>query len=168
MVPAFIQDKARSRNNLRPLVEQEMNHCVTNYYRNGKDLIDHHSDKILNLERDGVIIVSVSAMNASWSWKEVWLRKILHKEFYRMVVCSSWVHIPTNFSPIRFWERRGAPNLGSVWRSVASSLFWMQILVEYLNVIFVRDPEMHPRRWCFVSSWCRSCSCSICIISCFE
>lgn len=45
--------------NLEPLVEQEMNHCVTNYYRNGKDFIGHHSDKDLDLDRNGVI-VSVS------------------------------------------------------------------------------------------------------------
>jgi hypothetical protein len=44
---------------LKPLVEQKMNHCVTNYYRDGDDFIDHHSDKVLDLSRDGVI-VSVS------------------------------------------------------------------------------------------------------------
>jgi putative IMPACT (imprinted ancient) family translation regulator len=41
------------------LLSQTMNHCVTNYYRDGKDFIDHHSDKDLDLNRDGVI-VSVS------------------------------------------------------------------------------------------------------------
>jgi hypothetical protein len=44
---------------LLPLVEQTMNHCVTNYYRDGKDFIAHHSDKVLDLNQDGVI-VSVS------------------------------------------------------------------------------------------------------------
>jgi hypothetical protein len=36
-----------------------MNHCVTNYYRNGTDFIGHHSDKDLDLDKEGVI-VSVS------------------------------------------------------------------------------------------------------------
>ncbi|OEU11549.1 hypothetical protein FRACYDRAFT_162731, partial [Fragilariopsis cylindrus CCMP1102] len=36
-----------------------MNHCVTNYYRDGTDFIGHHSDKDLDLNRDGAI-VSVS------------------------------------------------------------------------------------------------------------
>ena len=45
---------------LKPLVVQTMNHCVANYYRAGhKDFIAHHSDKDLDLNRDGVI-VSVS------------------------------------------------------------------------------------------------------------
>jgi putative IMPACT (imprinted ancient) family translation regulator len=41
------------------LLPQTMNHCVTNYYRDGTDFIDHHSDKDLDLNRDGAI-VSVS------------------------------------------------------------------------------------------------------------
>jgi hypothetical protein len=41
------------------LEPQTMNHCVTNYYRDGKDFISHHSDKDLDLSRRGVI-VSVS------------------------------------------------------------------------------------------------------------
>ena len=44
---------------LAPLVLQKMNHCVANYYRDGKDFIAHHSDKTLDLNQDGVI-VSVS------------------------------------------------------------------------------------------------------------
>uniref|UniRef100_A0A7S3L7Z8 Fe2OG dioxygenase domain-containing protein n=1 Tax=Amphora coffeiformis TaxID=265554 RepID=A0A7S3L7Z8_9STRA len=44
---------------LRPLWNQTMNHCVANYYRNGDDFIAHHSDKDLDLNREGVI-VSVS------------------------------------------------------------------------------------------------------------
>lgn len=44
---------------LKPLYSQEMNHCVSNYYRDGKDFIDHHSDKDLDLDIDAVI-VSVS------------------------------------------------------------------------------------------------------------
>lgn len=44
---------------LAPLVLQTMNHCVTNYYRDGEDFIDHHSDKDLDLNQQGVI-VSVS------------------------------------------------------------------------------------------------------------
>jgi hypothetical protein len=44
---------------LKPLWNQTMNHCVTNYYRNGDDFIAHHSDKDLDLNREGVI-VSVS------------------------------------------------------------------------------------------------------------
>ena len=43
----------------QPFVTQTMNHCVTNYYRDGKDFIAHHSDKDLDLNRNGVI-VSVS------------------------------------------------------------------------------------------------------------
>ena len=44
---------------LLPLYGQEMNHCVTNLYRSGYDHISHHSDKDLDLNREGVI-VSVS------------------------------------------------------------------------------------------------------------
>ncbi|KAL3822753.1 hypothetical protein ACHAXA_008056 [Cyclostephanos tholiformis] len=44
---------------LRPLYVQVMNHCVTNLYRDGRDDIQHHSDKDLDLNRRGVI-VSVS------------------------------------------------------------------------------------------------------------
>jgi hypothetical protein len=44
---------------LRPLYPQAMNHCVANLYRDGHDGIDHHSDKDLDLNRNGVI-VSVS------------------------------------------------------------------------------------------------------------
>lgn len=42
--------------NLRPLIQQNMNHCVTNYYRHGHDHIDHHSDKTLDLHPNGVIV----------------------------------------------------------------------------------------------------------------
>jgi len=44
---------------LQPLYVQNMNHCVSNLYRDGADRIDHHSDKDLDLNRNGVI-VSVS------------------------------------------------------------------------------------------------------------
>mmetsp|Transcript_29009 Transcript_29009/g.69954 ORF Transcript_29009/g.69954 Transcript_29009/m.69954 type:complete len:396 (-) Transcript_29009:906-2093(-) len=44
---------------LRPLYVQRMNHCVSNLYQNGVDRIDRHSDKDLDLNREGVI-VSVS------------------------------------------------------------------------------------------------------------
>ena len=44
---------------LEPLVQQTMNHCVANYYRDGIDFIAHHSDKTLDLNQEGVI-VSVS------------------------------------------------------------------------------------------------------------
>jgi putative IMPACT (imprinted ancient) family translation regulator len=54
--PLSFKIKHAVEKNLRPLVEQEMNHCVTNYYRNGNDFIDHHSDKILDLDKEGVII----------------------------------------------------------------------------------------------------------------
>ncbi|KAL3801766.1 hypothetical protein HJC23_001162 [Cyclotella cryptica] len=48
---------------LRPLYYQHMNHSVTNYYRDGEDKIDHHSDKDLDLNRDGVIVsVSLGCM----------------------------------------------------------------------------------------------------------
>jgi len=33
-----------------------MNHCVTNYYRDGEDFIAHHSDKELDLNQEGVIV----------------------------------------------------------------------------------------------------------------
>ncbi|CAM9556249.1 unnamed protein product, partial [Heterosigma akashiwo] len=36
-----------------------MNHCVTNFYRDGNDYIAHHFDKDLDLNSDAVI-VSVS------------------------------------------------------------------------------------------------------------
>eukprot|EP00957_Ditylum_brightwellii_P007616 576421-Ditylum_brightwellii.AAC.1 len=51
--------KAQVEASLQPLVEQRMNHCVTNWYRDGQDFIAHHSDKDLDLLEDGVI-VSVS------------------------------------------------------------------------------------------------------------
>ena len=41
------------------LLPQKMNHCVTNFYRDGMDFIAHHSDKDLDSNREGVI-VSVS------------------------------------------------------------------------------------------------------------
>lgn len=44
---------------LRPLYVQRMNHCVANLYADGSDRIDRHSDKDLDLKRDGAI-VSVS------------------------------------------------------------------------------------------------------------
>jgi putative IMPACT (imprinted ancient) family translation regulator len=55
--PTSLEIKKAVEDNL--LLPQTMNHCVTNYYRDGKDFIDHHSDKDLDLNRDGVI-VSVS------------------------------------------------------------------------------------------------------------
>lgn len=38
------------------LVKQKMNHCVANLYRDGNDFIDHHSDKDLDLHKNGVIV----------------------------------------------------------------------------------------------------------------
>ena len=39
-----------------------MNHCVANYYRHGNDFIAHHSDKDLDLDRNGAIVsVSIGA-----------------------------------------------------------------------------------------------------------
>eukprot|EP00980_Cylindrotheca_fusiformis_P004125 scaffold894_cov153-Cylindrotheca_fusiformis.AAC.21 len=55
--PISLEIKKAVEENL--LLPQTMNHCVTNYYRDGKDFIDHHSDKDLDLNREGVI-VSVS------------------------------------------------------------------------------------------------------------
>jgi hypothetical protein len=57
--PASLKIKQAVEQALQPLVTQTMNHCVTNYYRDGSDFIAHHSDKDLDLNRDGVI-VSVS------------------------------------------------------------------------------------------------------------
>ena len=57
--PLSIKVKAAVECNLAPLTEQHMNHCVCNYYRDGSDFIGHHSDKDLDLDKDGVI-VSVS------------------------------------------------------------------------------------------------------------
>jgi len=57
--PLSLKVKKAVEKNLGPLVQQEMNHCVTNYYRDGFDFIGHHSDKDLDLDKDGVI-VSVS------------------------------------------------------------------------------------------------------------
>lgn len=57
--PASLEIKEAVENSLLPLVDQKMNHCVTNYYRNGDDFIQHHSDKDLDLNQDAVI-VSVS------------------------------------------------------------------------------------------------------------
>lgn len=57
--PTCFQIKLAVEKALQPLIQQTMNHCVTNYYRDGNDFIGHHSDKDLDLNRDGVI-VSVS------------------------------------------------------------------------------------------------------------
>ncbi len=54
--PLSFRIKKAVEKNLQPLVQQEMNHCVTNYYRDGNDFIDHHSDKTLDLDKKGVII----------------------------------------------------------------------------------------------------------------
>ncbi len=57
--PTSLQVKDAVENHLKPLYNQEMNHCVSNYYRDGNDYIDHHSDKDLDLDKNAVI-VSVS------------------------------------------------------------------------------------------------------------
>jgi len=54
-----LQLKEAVEERLKPLVNQTMNHCVTNYYRDGTDFIAHHSDKDFDLNKDAVI-VSVS------------------------------------------------------------------------------------------------------------
>ena len=55
-----LQIKESVERSLHPYASRQMmNHCVTNYYRDGNDFIDHHSDKDLDLNKDGVI-VSVS------------------------------------------------------------------------------------------------------------
>mmetsp|Transcript_3103 Transcript_3103/g.7123 ORF Transcript_3103/g.7123 Transcript_3103/m.7123 type:complete len:448 (+) Transcript_3103:68-1411(+) len=51
--------KASVEEALLPLWPQKMNHAVANLYRAGDDYIAHHSDKDLDLDREGVI-VSVS------------------------------------------------------------------------------------------------------------
>ena len=57
--PTSLQVKKAVEERLKPLVDQVMNHCVSNYYRDGTDFIAHHGDKDLDLNRHGVI-VSVS------------------------------------------------------------------------------------------------------------
>lgn len=57
--PVSFQIKQSVEQALQPLVNQTMNHCVANLYRDGTDFIEHHSDKDLDLNRKGVI-VSVS------------------------------------------------------------------------------------------------------------
>ena len=57
--PISLRVKDAVEKALLPLVSQNMNHCVCNYYREGSDFIDHHSDKDLDLDKSGVI-VSVS------------------------------------------------------------------------------------------------------------
>jgi len=57
--PTSLLVKHAVEQSLRPLYIQHMNHCVTNLYRTGSDNIQHHSDKDLDLNREGVI-VSVS------------------------------------------------------------------------------------------------------------
>lgn len=57
--PTTLSIKHRVEEALQPLYHQHMNHCVSNLYRDGGDRIDHHSDKDLDLNRNGVI-VSVS------------------------------------------------------------------------------------------------------------
>jgi len=54
--PTSLQVKDAVEKRLKPLVNQTMNHCVTNYYRDGTDFIAHHGDKDLDLNREGVII----------------------------------------------------------------------------------------------------------------
>lgn len=54
--PTSLRLKQAVEEKLLPLVRQTMNHCVTNYYRDGKDFIAHHSDKDLDLNRNGVIV----------------------------------------------------------------------------------------------------------------
>jgi len=54
--PTSLQVKKAVEERLKPLVNQVMNHCVTNYYRDGTDFIAHHGDKDLDLNREGVII----------------------------------------------------------------------------------------------------------------
>ncbi|KAG7341412.1 2-oxyglutarate/Fe(II) oxygenase [Nitzschia inconspicua] len=54
--PTSLQLKKAVEEKLQPLVHQTMNHCVTNYYRSGKDFIAHHGDKDLDLNRQGVIV----------------------------------------------------------------------------------------------------------------
>jgi putative IMPACT (imprinted ancient) family translation regulator len=54
--PTSLRIKAAVEQALQPLVNQTMNHCVTNYYRDGKDFIAHHSDKDLDLNQAGVIV----------------------------------------------------------------------------------------------------------------
>ncbi|KAL9187681.1 hypothetical protein ACHAXT_006059 [Thalassiosira profunda] len=57
--PTTLAVKKAVEEALQPLYVQHMNHCVTNLYRDGTDKIDRHSDKDLDLNREGVI-VSVS------------------------------------------------------------------------------------------------------------
>jgi putative IMPACT (imprinted ancient) family translation regulator len=57
--PTSLQVKLAVEERLKPLICQTMNHCVTNYYRDGTDFIAHHGDKDLDLNREGAI-VSVS------------------------------------------------------------------------------------------------------------
>jgi len=57
--PTSLSIKRSVEQALQPLYIQHMNHCVANLYRDGSDRIDHHSDKDLDLNREGVI-VSVS------------------------------------------------------------------------------------------------------------
>jgi putative IMPACT (imprinted ancient) family translation regulator len=54
--PTSLRLKQAVEEKLQPLIHQTMNHCVTNYYRHGKDFIAHHGDKDLDLNRDGVIV----------------------------------------------------------------------------------------------------------------
>lgn len=54
--PTSLQVKLAVEERLKPFVHQTMNHCVTNYYRDGTDFIAHHGDKDLDLNREGVIV----------------------------------------------------------------------------------------------------------------
>jgi hypothetical protein len=54
--PTSLRLKTIIEERLKPLVNQTMNHCVTNYYRDGKDCIAHHGDKDLDLNQQGVIV----------------------------------------------------------------------------------------------------------------
>lgn len=57
--PTSLMIKEKVEGALQPIFAQTMNHCVTNYYRDGHDFISHHSDKDLDLNPEAVI-VSVS------------------------------------------------------------------------------------------------------------
>eukprot|EP00591_Stephanopyxis_turris_P013869 CAMPEP_0195541086 /NCGR_PEP_ID=MMETSP0794_2-20130614/50904_1 /TAXON_ID=515487 /ORGANISM="Stephanopyxis turris, Strain CCMP 815" /LENGTH=131 /DNA_ID=CAMNT_0040675171 /DNA_START=164 /DNA_END=559 /DNA_ORIENTATION=- len=57
--PTSLMIERRVESALCSLVEQKMNHCVANFYRDRNDFIAHHNDKDLDLNKSGAI-VSVS------------------------------------------------------------------------------------------------------------
>eukprot|EP00457_Paulinella_chromatophora_P007070 gb/GEZN01007090.1/.p1 GENE.gb/GEZN01007090.1/~~gb/GEZN01007090.1/.p1 ORF type:complete len:477 (+),score=36.93 gb/GEZN01007090.1/:22-1452(+) len=80
----WLQDFTHVCSLINAHVKEDFNHCVTNYYRDGKDNIAHHTDKMLDI-RAGSTIVSVSLGEA----RMLELRSRSHpRDVYRVLLPS--------------------------------------------------------------------------------